>query len=84
MTLRAIGQVFGVVAVCTATIASTLHVTKSTAQSAKESQAQAEERIVPRTRHAIVHREDDETDIDEEDERSREPRRSSAPVDGRP
>jgi hypothetical protein len=47
MTLRPIGQVFGVVAVCTATIASTLHITKSTAQSAKESQAQAESNASP-------------------------------------
>jgi hypothetical protein len=42
MTLRATGQVFGVLGVCATIAVCTLYVTKSTAQSAKEGQPQTE------------------------------------------
>ena len=47
MTLRAAGQVLGASVVCATIAVCTLYITKSTAQSAKESQAQAESNASP-------------------------------------
>jgi hypothetical protein len=47
MTLRATGQVLGALGVCATITVCTLYVTKSTAQSAKESQPQAESNASP-------------------------------------
>src|SRR5262245_18448292 len=47
MTLRATGQVLGALGVCVAIIVCTLYVTRSTAQSAKEGQPQAESNASP-------------------------------------
>ena len=47
MTLRATGQVLGVLGVCATITVCTLYVTKSTAQSTKEGQPQAESNASP-------------------------------------
>ena len=47
MTLRATGQVLGALGVCATITVCTLYVTKSTAQSAKEGQPQAESNVSP-------------------------------------
>ena len=47
MTLRATGQVLGALGVCATITICTLYVTKSTAQSAKEGQPQAESNASP-------------------------------------